>query len=484
MPMTTDILLPVALCCSLAGFAQVPLALQELPVTFSGITDLAFDGKDPDMLYVVQKDGAINAYAMEANNVALFLDLTDRVDTRSEGGALGMAFHPDFPDSNYVYVNYTVSRSGADGVLTTRISRFDLADRMATDPPVERILLSIPQPADNHNGGDLAFGPDGYLYIPTGDGGGGGDPFDAAQDATSYLGKILRIDVDGASGDRAYAIPADNPFAASVDTLAEIYAMGLRNPWRISFDRATGDLWIGDVGQGSREEIDVIRAGSGGGQNFGWSCREGSIAYPDPSFRCAGRGVTDFVEPVLDYRHDTGDAVNGVSVTGGYVYRGPDAELTGQYFFADFGRQRLFALAEGGTGRGDVTVYSDLPPANVSTFGEAPDGHLFVADYGGKIYRIRAAAAVPVRTVALRTGEMRLAPNPTRGGFRMHLPDGYTGGAELQIHTLTGRCVANLAGLRITDGTAEFSAVGLPAGLYSVSLRTGGLRYVTRLAIQ
>ena len=469
-------------CAGLRG--QVPLELQALPGTFSEITDLAFDGDDPDILYVVQKDGIINAYDLVDDNVALFLDLSARVDTRSEGGALGMVFHPDFPDSNYVYVNYTVSRAASDGELTTRISRFNVADRMATDPPAERILLTIAQPANNHNGGDLAFGPDGFLYIPTGDGGGGGDPFDAAQDPGSYLGKILRIDVDRASDERNYEIPEDNPFATAADTLAEIYALGLRNPWRISFDRGTGDLWIGDVGQGSREEIDVIRAGAGGGQNFGWSCREGTIAYPDPSFRCAGRGAADFVEPLVDYSHNSADRVNGLSVTGGFVYRGPDTELTGRYFFADFVRQRIFSMPADGSGRDDVTVYTDLAPTNVSTFGEGMDGHLYVADYGGKVYRIRSEAAVSVPAVSTRVEEMKLAPNPSAGAFRLTLPEPYTGVAELRIHSLAGAEVIQGSRLRITEGVAEFAAARLPSGLYTVSLRTDGLRYVTRLAIQ
>ena len=464
--------------------AQVPLELQALPVNFSQITDLAFDGDNADMLYVVQKGGVVNAYDLAADNVELFLDLSARVDTRSEGGALGLAFHPKYPDSNYVYVNYTVGRTGSDGVLTTRISRFTVADRMATDPPTERILLTIAQPAGNHNGGDLAFGPDGYLYIPTGDGGGGGDPFDAAQDPGSYLGKILRIDVDRATDERNYGIPEDNPFFAAADTLAEIYALGLRNPWRISFDRGTGDLWIGDVGQGNREEIDVIRAEAGGGQNFGWSCREGGVNYPDPSFRCAGRGASDFVEPVVDYTHNLADRLNGVSVTGGFVYRGPDPELTGRYFFADFGRQRIFSMPADAAGPEDVTVYTDLAPASVSTFGEGTDGHLYVADYGGAVYRIRSAAAVSVPGLATRVGEMKLAPNPSRGAFRITLPAQYTGAAELQIHSLANGQVVRAGLLPVTGGQAEFAAAGLPSGLYSVTLQTDGLRYVSRLAIQ
>ena len=250
-----------------------------------------------------------------------FLNIGDRLTAGGERGLLGLAFHPDFPDDPRFFVNYT------DLEGDTVVSSFTAeagADRADGDSEV--VLLRIDQPYPNHNGGALAFGPDGYLYISTGDGGSGGDPHDNGQRMDTLLGKILRIDVDGGSGDARYAVPPDNPFVDQSDALPEIWHLGLRNPWRMSFDRETGDLWIGDVGQGSWEEVDVARAGTGG-LNFGWNRVEGFECFEGDS--CDDPAYTP---PVTAYSHDF-----GCSVTGGVVYRG-----TAQPLLA--GRLRLLGL--------------------------------------------------------------------------------------------------------------------------------------------
>lgn len=322
------------------------------------------------------------------DRVSVFLDISARVASNPGGGELGLlglAFHPQYQTNGYFYVNYTAGSAGAPRTRSTRVSRFQVSptDPDKADPASETILLEFPQPFDNHNGGQLAFGPDGYLYIATGDGGSGGDPLDNAQNLTSLLGKILRIDVDSASA--PYGIPPDNPFAGNARGYREeIFASGLRNPWRLSFDQPTGRIWVADVGQATWEEVDVIQSG----RNYGWDCREGGHAYTGPpggpSTACAS--AVDLVDPVWEYRHETGN----ISVTGGYVYRGPTvATLTGRYIYADFGSGRVWALSYDGVNPPLNAQIVDAP-FFISSFGLDRNGELFVVQYGasGGIHRL------------------------------------------------------------------------------------------------
>ncbi len=270
---------------------------------------------DDDRLYIVEKGGKIRIMDLAGNVLPIpFLDIDPIVNSgANERGLLGLAFHPDYVSNGHFFVNYT----GNDG--DTRISRFT---RMAFDPNMadansELVLLVVDQPFSNHNAGDLAFGPDGYLYVGMGDGGSGGDPGNRSQNPKELFGKMLRLDVDGAI---PYGIPADNPFAQSADTFPEIWALGLSNPWRISFDRMTGDLWIGDVGQDKWEEVDMEPAGSPGGLNYGWRCYEGFAPY-----NTNGCGpANSYVPPIQVYANT--NAV-GCSITGGYVYRGSETAV-------------------------------------------------------------------------------------------------------------------------------------------------------------
>lgn len=307
-----------------------------------------------------------------------FLSIT--VSTSSEQGLLGLAFHPDYETNGKFYVDYT------DSGGTTRIVEYQVSsDPNVADPGSARILLSVAQPFTNHNGGWIGFGPDGYLYISLGDGGSANDPGNRAQNLTQYLGKMLRIDVDGGL---PYAIPPDNPFAGSTALVQEIWAYGLRNAWRCSFDRATGDLWIGDVGQGAWEEIDFQPAGAAGGRNYGWRCMEG--------FNCTGlSGCTcnapTLTMPIYQYSHSS-----GCSITGGYVYRGcaiPD--LDGTYFFADYCTSQIWTFNYDGAVQNFANRTSELAPggglsiSTIASFGEDAYGELYICDNGGgEVFKI------------------------------------------------------------------------------------------------
>jgi glucose/arabinose dehydrogenase len=275
-------------------------------------------------------------------------------------GLLGLSFHPDYDQNGYFYVNYT----GEGG--NTRISRFHASGNLA-DSNSENVLLLVEQPFPNHNGGALTFGPDGYLYAGLGDGGSAGDPHKNGQNKEVLLGKILRIDVN--NGD-TYSIPSDNPFGN------EVWAYGLRNPWRISFDRATGDLWIGDVGQNQWEEIDYLPAGSQGGANFGWSIMEGNHGYD-------GEAQPGLLLPVAEYGHNIG----GCSVTGGYVYRGATMpEWNGVYFYGDYCSGKVSGLIlSDGQWQSQVLFEAGV---TITTFGQDESGEIYLASDNGNVYHL------------------------------------------------------------------------------------------------
>jgi glucose/arabinose dehydrogenase len=332
-------------------------------------------------LFVVEQAGIIRVVDAGTGQHSVFLDIAEVVNDRAnERGLLGLAFHPDYESNGQFFVHYT-DDSGDVVIARYLVSTEDpdLADEASGE-----VILKIPhRKAANHNGGMLAFGPDdGYLYIAAGDGGAG--QFDNAQKKTKLLGKILRIDVDDTSGDRDYAIPASNPFAGSRKARPEIWAYGLRNPFRFSFDRDTGDLFIGDVGQGSWEEIDLGRKGKGG-LNYGWAIMEGRHCFMPPQ-GCNKKGLR---LPIHEYSHKVGDVV-----TGGYVYRGsalPD--LFGTYVFTNFGSRELWGLKQDETGKWKRSVLLESEDQlNIASFGESDAGELFAVDLGsGTLFRIEAA---------------------------------------------------------------------------------------------
>lgn len=368
---------PGSSCAAGAPVTGIPSLTARLVV--SGLRnplDLQSAPGDRERLYVVEQGGRVRVVRDGQLQSAPFLDVSDRISSGGERGLLGLAFHPQFATNRRLFVNYT-NRQGQ-----THVAEFRATSADAADAGSERVLLVVPQPFANHNGGALAFDRGGRLLVALGDGGSGGDPLNSGQSLDTLLGKILRLDVDAGS---PYAIPSDNPLRATAGALPEIWAYGLRNPFRVSVDRTTGDLYIGDVGQNRVEEIDVGLASRGGGENYGWNVLEGSQCYNPPS-GCSRAGTT---MPVYEYSHG-----EGCSVTGGVVYRGcrmPD--LAGTYFFGDFctGLVRSFRLVGGqATDVRDWT--SGLRGINSpSSFGLDADGEAYVVDYDGEVYRLEPA---------------------------------------------------------------------------------------------
>lgn len=331
---------------------------------------------DDRRLFVLERAGRVRVILDGELLEEPFLDITDQTSSGGERGLLGLAFHPDFAARGVVFVHHT-DLAGDTHVVRYTASSDDLADAASAET-----VLEVEQPYANHNGGQIAFGPDGYLYIGLGDGGSGGDPRGNGQDPTTLLGTILRIDVDGGT---PYAVPADNPFAANADGAGEVWAYGLRNPWRFSFDRATGDLWIGDVGQARLEEISVQPAASAGGENFGWNVMEGTECFEADT--CDTDGLTP---PVYEYDHD-----EGCSVTGGYVYRGAAIpQLVGRYVFGDYCTGFIRTLRLQGGGATDVVDLTDAlgTVGGLASFGEDAAGELYVVDIGGAVYRVVEAS--------------------------------------------------------------------------------------------
>lgn len=351
--------------------------------TESAFPNLSFDnplyltdaGDGSNRLFVVEQGGTIKLFESDAatSNHSTFLDISGRLVSGGERGLLGLAFHPDFENNGYFYVNYT-----ADNPDRIVISRFRVSAGSADqgDPDSEVVLLEYNQPFANHNGGYITFGPDGYLYIASGDGGSGGDPDENAQNRTNLLGKILRIDVDGSEDGNNYAIPPENPFIGNSEGYREeIYAYGLRNPWRFSFDSQDGTLIAGDVGQNQIEEVDIIENGG----NYGWDTMEGTECF-EPSSGCDQSGL---ILPIWEYTHNLGN-----SITGGYVYRGPTLdELTGRYIYGDFGSGRIWALdiSDPENPSNTELIDSDL---NISSFGTDAENELYICSFDGQIYRL------------------------------------------------------------------------------------------------
>lgn len=342
-------------------------------LTFASPVEFTYADDGSNRVFVVEQPGRILVFenSSATKSATPYLDIRSKVAYGGEMGLLGLAFHPNFKENGYLYVNYTKNNP-----RETVISRFKAPSATATqvDPTTEEVLLTFAQPYANHNGGKILFGPDGFLYIATGDGGSGGDPQNNSQNLGSLLGKVLRIDVNSNSSGK-YGIPADNPFVGKDGARGEIFAYGLRNPWRISFDEQ-GRLWAGDVGQNKIEEIDIVAKGG----NYGWRLKEARACY-NPGQNCNSEGISD---PIWQYTHDNGD----VSVTGGVVYRGQNIPaLKGKYVYADYASGRVWALTI--TGNAPTNQEIIRRAGAIAAFGEDQKHELYLCNHGeGTILRL------------------------------------------------------------------------------------------------
>ncbi|KAA3625878.1 MAG: T9SS C-terminal target domain-containing protein [Bacteroidetes bacterium] len=420
--------------------AQPQIALSVIANGFDSPVDIASAGDD--RLFVVEQDGVIKI--IDGNHDVLatpFLDIDGQVGSNgNEQGLLGLAFHPNYNENGYFFVYYT--KNNGD----TRVSRFtvDGSNPNLADPSSELVILEEDQPFSNHNGGAIKFGPDGYLYISLGDGGSGGDPYGYGQNRLTFLGKMLRIDID--NGD-PYSIPETNPFAFDDFTLDEIWSLGLRNAWRFSFDRETGDMWIADVGQNEWEEVNFQPADSPGGENYGWRCFEGFETYNNDPDDCPDE--SQLTMPVVVYSNNF---TNGCSITGGFVYRGTEfPELYGHYLYTDFCSGRIWSLTpDGDEGWNNVQLINSTNN-EFTSFGEDHQGELYLAGRGsGNIFQIQeVCAAFEVSGEA----ENETCEGDANGSISLNL---INGNAPYDINW--------------SNGETEQSISGLTAGTYTVTV--------------
>lgn len=419
-----------------------------------------------ERLFVVEQNGIIKILNPDGTiNGDPFLDISSQVSCCGERGLLGLAFHPDYENNGYFFVNYT-NTSG-----DTQVSRFSVSE---TDPNIANSNSELPiidynQPFSNHNGGCLAFGPDGYLYISSGDGGSGGDPDNHAQNLGDLLGNMLRIDIDNTDGTANYGIPPDNPFIGNPDARDEIWAYGLRNPWKFSFDSLNGDMWIGDVGQNEVEEIN--RAGaSEAGLNYGWRCYEGSQPYNTNN--CPSAGELTF--PIAEYSSASGSG--NCSITGGYVYRGSVyADIQGVYLFADYCSGIIGTVDQDGT----VIEQGDFSNNWVS-FGEDVNGELFVVDLSGGIYKISGGEILSNSEIE-NVSNILITPNPASNQITIQTKNALI--SEIKITDVKGSILysekTNLV------NSKQISVSRFSKGIYFLNVVTeNGKRMVKKVVIQ
>lgn len=428
----------MAVATPVAVIAQgLTLELEPVAVGLTRPLAVADPGDGSGRLFVVQQTGEVLIFNGAALESTPFLDLSGDIACCGERGLLGFAFHPQHASNGRFYVNFT------DPTGDTRVVEYQVSagDPDVADPTTARVLLAVDQPYTNHNGGDLHFGPDGYLYVALGDGGSGGDPDGNGQDPTTLLGSILRIDVDSTDPPLEYAIPADNPFVGDPNGRDEIWVYGLRNPWRFSFDRRTGDLFIGDVGQGTLEEIDLQPAASPGGENYGWNVMEGSSCY-----NASTCDTTGLVLPILEYGRSLGR-----SVTGGYRSRGAaQPRLDGVYLFADYVLGTVWGTVPRCDGQWEAQTLLESGVL-VSSFGEDAAGGLFLVQYSsgatGAVHRLVLAGDPGGPAVATNPDPVEVQP--------VHLDE--TGTVEVLISNTNGGPEAAFVADLVLADTTRFS---------------------------
>jgi len=439
--------------CLTFCFAQ-DLELESFASGFNRPVNIKHAGDD--RLFVVEQDGIIKIVNSDGTvETTNFLDIDNIVgSTGNEQGLLGLAFHPNFATNGYFFVNYT--NNSGDTVIS-RFSRIGV-DPTIADPNSELIILTYSQPYTNHNGGELQFGPDGYLYISSGDGGSGGDPQNNSQNLNSLLGKLLRIDVNNSSASNPYTIPADNPFVGNASARDEIWAYGLRNPWKFSFDSANDDLWIADVGQNAREEINQI-ASTAAGLNYGWRCYEGNSSYNLSG--CPSSSTMTF--PVSEYSHSGGRC----SITGGYVYRGSTyPNLVGSYLFGDVCSQEIGYLKfENGSWNSTFESFS----GNWVAFGEDINGELYVSNLSGSVFKISdALLSIDENT----QNTISIYPNPANTVLNIDFfGTAITNSTTINIFDIQGKLIKSI----LKDNIDTFTSINisdLKSGFYILKIKS------------
>lgn len=460
-------LLVIALMCCSISFplnAQDEISLSLHTTGLIRPVSMAHSGDD--RMFVVEKRGTIRILDTDGNILPeFFLDIRSRVDdNRSEEGLLGLVFHPQYADNGFFYVNYT--SPGNTIVARYSVNPNDPNDALEES---ELILITQSQPYDNHNAGDIQFGPDGYLYIGMGDGGDGGDPQNRSQNLQTLLGKMLRIDVDNGP---IYQIPADNPWVDDEDVLPEIWSYGLRNPWRFSFDRMTGDMYIADVGQNRWEEINFQAAGSYGGQNYGWRCYEANAVFNFS--QC--QDVTDLVFPIHAYNQEDQDEC---SVTGGYVYRGQNPDFQGRYLYCDFCSGQFWWLSRNATPEWQNVPAGRFKEFEYSCFGEDVNGELYVAAlFEGRIYKIELPIVESTFNPIIDAS--RFLPNPTTGRTDMLIESGRLD--NVRVFNVQGQSVDAVRNYSANSASIDLSNVA--NGVYVIRYSIDGIEYLERLVKQ
>ncbi len=457
---------------SLIGFANYAqqVGINLYADGFSNPVDIK--NANDDRLFIVEKAGVIKIIDDQQNvNTTPFLDINSLVsNSGGERGLLGLAFHPNYNSNGFFFVNY-INNSG-----NTVVSRFvtNPPDSDIADPNSEVILMTIDQPFSNHNGGDLAFGEDGYLYIATGDGGSGSDPGNRSQDLTTLLGKLLRINVNNSGANPNYAIPADNPFVSDANALNEIWAYGLRNPWRFSFDRTNNELWIADVGQFDIEEINKVST-STGGINYGWRCYEGNEEFINTA-ECPDESTLTF--PVSQYTH-TNSGLSKCSITGGYNYQGSQfPAFINTYFFADYCSDEIGTLVfENNTW--NMSFTSPFNNKGFTSFGEDTNGELYIAAAStGEIFRI-VDTNLSVDENSLNI--IKIYPNPVTDYLTIDLQSSINTLSEIVIYNVHGKHIKTIS--NINDLKINISVSNMASGLYFMEISDSNQKTTTKKLI-
>lgn len=455
----------IALVCSVENYAQ-EIELELFATGVSNTVNIQHAGDS--RLFVLDRDGLIQIVNENGilNNQP-FLNINDKVsDGKDERGLLGLAFHPNYASNGYFYVNYVNNN------LETIISRFSRSESniQLANPNSELILMTIKQPYPNHNGGELVFGNDGFLFIALGDGGDAGDPINYSQNLQSFLGKILRIDVDNPQNGNNYGIPDNNPFISNPNALNEIWAYGLRNPWKFSIDKTTNEMWIADVGQEIYEEINKVSA-SDGGLNYGWRCYEGNSAFnlrncPD---------ISALTFPIAEYSHSN-SGVFKCSITGGYRYRGTaQPSLTGIYFFADYCSSEIGMLKEN-NGSWTMTFSEVFRSKRWTTFGEDVNGELYIGDISsGSIYKIKDATLGMDETAL---SHIKLYPNPVNDELTIDFGTSNRQISEVYVYNVQGQQIKTL--ITFKNNSSKISTKNMAKGMYIMEIFNDAGQKTTR----